>query len=63
VKVFLQLNVPLKYVTKKGVFQWSENAHVAFDRMNKVMRTYLVLALPYFTHPFFLECDASDEGI
>jgi hypothetical protein len=28
-----------------------------------VMRTYLVLALPYFTHPFFLECDASDEGI
>jgi hypothetical protein len=34
-----------------------------FDRMKKVMRTCPVLALPDFTQPFVLECDASREGI
>jgi len=31
--------------------------------MKKVMSTFLVLALPNFSHPFVLECDASREGI
>jgi hypothetical protein len=31
--------------------------------MKEVMSTCLVLALPDFTLPFVLECDASDEGI
>jgi hypothetical protein len=31
--------------------------------MKEVMGTCPVLALPYFTLPFVLECDASDEGI
>jgi hypothetical protein len=31
--------------------------------MKEVMSTCLVLALPDFTVPFVLECDASDEGI
>jgi hypothetical protein len=36
---------------------------VAFEKMKKVMSTFPVLALPYFTQPFVLECDASGEGI
>jgi hypothetical protein len=31
--------------------------------MKKVMSTFPVLALPYFTQPFVLECDTSSEGI
>jgi hypothetical protein len=36
---------------------------VASNIIKKIMSTCLVLALPYFTEPFFLECDASHEGI
>jgi hypothetical protein len=31
--------------------------------MKKVMSTFLILALPNFSHQFVLECDASREGI
>ena len=31
--------------------------------MKKVMRNCLILALPDFSKPFVLECDASAEGI
>jgi hypothetical protein len=31
--------------------------------MKKVMSTFPVLALPDFSQPFVLECDASREGI
>jgi hypothetical protein len=44
-------------------FLWSEDAHVAFDKMKKVMITFLVLALPYFTLPFVVECDTFGEAI
>jgi hypothetical protein len=54
---------PLTDLTKKGVFIWSEDTHVAFDRMKKVMSTFPVLALLEFSQPFVLECDASGEGI
>jgi hypothetical protein len=49
VKIFSQLGAPLIYLTKKGMFIWPEEVHVAFDKMNKVMRTFLVLALPFFS--------------
>jgi hypothetical protein len=31
--------------------------------MKKVMSTCTILALPDFTQPFIVECDASREGI
>jgi hypothetical protein len=48
---------------KKGDFCWTKEAHSSFDKMKEVMSSFLVLALPDFTHPFVLECDASSVGI
>jgi hypothetical protein len=62
-KGFLQLPVPLKDLTEKGAFRWSEEAHEAFDMMKKVISTCPVLALPDFSQPFVLECDALRERI
>ena len=63
VKGFSQLAAPLTNLTKKGAFSWTDSAQQAFDRLKEVMSSYPVLALPDFTQPFVLECDASGEGI
>jgi hypothetical protein len=43
-------------LTKKGAFRWTDEAHATFDRLKKVMSTFPVLALPYFSQPFVLVC-------
>ena len=63
VKIFSQIAAPLTDLTKKGVFSWSDTVQRAFDRLKEVMSSCPVLALPVFTQPFVLECDASGEGI
>ena len=63
VKGFSQLSTPLRDLTKKGSFQWNEKAQLTFDKLKEAMSTCPVLALPDFTRPFILECDASREGI
>jgi hypothetical protein len=63
VKGFSQLGVPLTYLTKKWEFKWTDGSQNTFDRLKEMMSTYSVLALPDFTQPFVLECDASGEGI
>ena len=63
VKGFSQLAAPLTDLTKKGAFSWTNTTQRAFDRLKEVMSSYPVLALPDFTQPFVLECDASGEGI
>ena len=63
VKSFSQLVAPLTDLTKKGAFSWTDTAQRAFDRLKEVMNNCPVLALPDFTQPFVLECDASGEGI
>jgi hypothetical protein len=60
---FFSAWAPLTDLTKHGAFIWTEKSQEAFDHMKEVMGTCLVLALPDFTLPFVLECDASDEGI
>jgi hypothetical protein len=57
------LTTPLTDLTKKGSFVWIETTRETFDKMNQVMGSCPILALPDFTHPFFLECDASRIGI
>jgi hypothetical protein len=60
VKRFSQLGATL---TRRGAFIWTDESHKEFKHMKVVMGTCMVLALPNFTLPFVLECDASGEGI
>jgi hypothetical protein len=62
-KGFSQLCAPLTDLTKKGAFKWNPEEQSTFEKMKKVMSTCPVLALPDFTQPFTVECDASREGI
>lgn len=49
-------------LTKKG-FKWGPEALHAFEELKRVMTTSPVLALPDFTQPFEIECDASGRGV
>jgi hypothetical protein len=62
-KGFSQLCAPLTDITSKGEFNWNDEAHVTFKRINKVMSTFHLLSLPDFSQPFILKCDASGEGV
>jgi hypothetical protein len=48
-------------LTKKGAFKWDEEDQKMMDKMKKVRSTCPFLALPNFSLPFTLECDASRE--
>ena len=60
---FSQLTSPLTDLTKKYAFQWIQGAKKAFQIMKEVISKFPILALPNFSKPFVLECDASREGI
>ena len=63
VRTFSQLTSPLTDVKKKDVFQWHEEDEKDFQRMKEVMSNCPILALPDFSKPFVLECDALGEVI
>lgn len=63
VKGFSQLSAPLIDLTSKGSFQWNEKAQLTFDKLKEAMSKCPMLALPNFSPPFIMECDASREGI
>jgi hypothetical protein len=50
-------------LTKHGAFILTDKSQEDFGHMKEVMGTCPVLALPDFTLPFLLECDASGKGI
>ncbi|KAD6119615.1 hypothetical protein E3N88_10886 [Mikania micrantha] len=54
---------PLTDLTKKNAFSWSTHAQEAFNHLKKNLTSAPVLALPNFTLPFMIECDASGQGI
>ncbi|KOM50304.1 hypothetical protein LR48_Vigan08g113100 [Vigna angularis] len=54
---------PLTEMLKKGNFIWTEAAREAMGKLKEAVTTAPVLALPDFTQPFHVECDASGEGI
>ena len=54
---------PLTKLLKKGAFQWTATAQVAFESLKHAMVIALVLALPNFSEEFIVESDASSQGI
>ncbi|KAD5961527.1 hypothetical protein E3N88_13000 [Mikania micrantha] len=54
---------PLTDFTKKNAFVWSTQAHEAFINLKNALISAPVLALPNFSLPFTIECDASGRGI
>jgi hypothetical protein len=63
VKNYRKIAAPLTALLKKNSFTWTPTATQAFQTLKMAMCTTLVLALPYFTKTFVLECDASGKGI
>lgn len=63
VKDYGKIAKPLTELTKKEGFKWGPEALHAFEELKRVMTTSPVLALPDFTQPFEIECDASGRGV
>jgi hypothetical protein len=53
---------PLTALLKKDAFTWSEAAEAAFTALKSALTSSPVLALPDFSRPFIVECDASTYG-
>ena len=49
--------------TKKGNFEWSPEAKLAFHQLKKILTSDLLLDLPDETVPFKLQTDACTDGI
>ena len=54
---------PLTQLLKLGPFKWTQEAQVAFERLQQAMITLPTLALPDFNAPLELETDASGYGV
>ena len=50
-------------MTKKDAYKWSLAAQTAFEALKLAMVTAPALALPDFSVPFVVKCDASSHGI
>jgi hypothetical protein len=56
------IEAPLTALLKKEGFSWIEEATTAFTALKTIVTSAPVLALPDFTKPFIVECDASTHG-
>jgi hypothetical protein len=53
---------PLTALLKKDDFTWNDDATTAFQDLKTAVTSAPILALPNFTRPFVVECDASTYG-
>jgi hypothetical protein len=54
---------PLTQMLRKNSFAWTVAAQAAFEALKQAMTQAPVLALPNFSQPFIIECDASGVGV
>ncbi|KAD2805542.1 hypothetical protein E3N88_38919 [Mikania micrantha] len=63
VKGFGELAAPLHKLVGKGSFKWDDKAEAAFQNLKAALTSTPTVALPDWSHPFTVECDASGVGI
>lgn len=63
IRGYALLAAPLTNLLKKDGFKWDDSSTLAFTKLKMAMTIPPVLALPDFTQPFIIECDASGTGL
>ncbi|RVW69141.1 Retrovirus-related Pol polyprotein from transposon 17.6 [Vitis vinifera] len=63
IKGYGLIAAPLTALLKKNSFKWTESAKRAFQDLKHAVTSPPVLALPDFSIPFTIQCDASGIGV
>ncbi len=63
IKGYGSIAAPLTHMLKKNPFTWSTKSHATFEALKLVVTQAPILALPNFSQPFIIECDATGLGI
>ena len=63
VKGFAEIAAPLHRLLQKGTFTWSEDCDLAFNSLKRNLMSAAVLGYPKTDSTFYLDTDASNNGI
>ena len=63
IKGYRAIAKPFTNLLKKDSFHWNDKALEAFTKLKESVTQPPMLALPDFSRPFIIECDASGKGL